>query len=95
MYIKDKIIKIPNESKLKTLSVLNNFFVSSIDPGWLSRDSINEITIITALMIKNTIPILSRNGNWGKRYFNSAESGILIAAAIKTEFDVARFQNSP
>ena len=85
----------PSESELKTISVLNNFFVSSIDPGWFSRDSINETTTIIALMIKNTTPILSRKGNWGKMYFNNAERGILTAEAIRTELEVARFQNNP
>ena len=51
--------------------------------------------MITMLIIRNTTPILSRKGNWGVRYFNNAESGILIAEAMRTEFEVVRFQNNP
>ena len=80
---------------LNTQSVLKSSFFNSIAPGWFFFDSSSEITIITALIIKNTIPILSRKGSNGKIYFKRAETGMLIAAAISTEFDVARFQNNP
>jgi hypothetical protein len=56
---------IPTESELKTQSVLNNFLVRTIAPGWVFSDPGKETPTIMALIIKNTIPILSRKGNCG------------------------------
>ena len=46
-------------------------------------------------MIKNTIPILSKKGIKGKRYFNPNDTGIDIVDEINTASVVALFQNKP
>jgi len=94
-YKTHRITNKPADNVLNTQSVLNEISLRSIALVWLFFDSVNETTIIIALRIRKTIPILSRNGKPGYKYFNSAETGMLSTEAINTEFDVVLFQNMP
>ena len=57
--------------------------------------SISEIMMINAEIIKKLIPILSRKGISGVKYFIAAESGIDAKTAINAAFAEVRFQNKP
>lgn len=80
----------------KPVDILNmDLSISSALGFFFDFGSISPNKMMSPTQARNTTPILFKKGMDGTRYFNAADSGILVTVAASAPGELERFQKKP